>query len=121
MNWRPPNSRKVRVAILDSGFLTKGFRDVGCSTNDPFLLAAAKRQIKKGKSWVGGDPNDWSDAYGHGTHVARLLMQVATGAELYIAKVTQGEDIAFDDLHIIAEVLILVVTICVEILNKLTP
>ncbi|KAF5486221.1 hypothetical protein CGCF413_v013453 [Colletotrichum fructicola] len=70
--------RKVRIAILDSGV----------SRKDTLIKGAFQAGIIQGVWGPGGtDRKDYDDTYGHGTHVARLLLETAPLAELYIAKV----------------------------------
>lgn len=85
--------RPVRVAVLDSGV----------DMADPYLRGAARR-IKKIKNWTDSDPDNWTDTYGHGTHVARLLIRVAPAADIYIARVSTGKHIAPEKTGLIAEV-----------------
>ena len=60
-------------------------------------------RIKDCRGFV-NDPSDYKDSYGHGTHVVRLLLDMAPSAELYIAKVSDGRNIHATDLNCIAEV-----------------
>jgi len=91
-------SRKIRIAVIDSGvsktdIVIKRARDTnkirGCLNFSPGLKSS-----------------DWGDTVGHGTKVARLLMEVAPEAEVYIAKVTGQENdyVPGDQLYCIANV-----------------
>lgn len=82
MTWTgPPVRDKIRIAVLDSGV----------DDTDSMIRAAVRSlRIKKRMSFVGKD-NDHQDTYGHGTHVTRLLLQIAPAAEIYIAKICTGK------------------------------
>lgn len=58
------------------------------------------------RSWV-GDEHDCDDSCGHGTHVARILLDVAPHAELYIAKISNTLEIEHQDMLAIAKVRII--------------
>ena len=95
----PHLCEKVRIAIIDSGV----------SLSDPIIRSARQRgDIRSCRNFSPGnsDPKTWEDTVGHGTMVARLLMEVAPEAEIYIAKVTgDGEQhIPKDELFCIARV-----------------
>lgn len=89
--------RRIRVAIIDSGLGIPGRKP------DPIIRGARSRIIAK-KSWVGATAADCCDECGHGTHVAKQLLKVASHAELVIAKVSKTMRIPKSDLHCIAEV-----------------
>lgn len=72
-------SRRIKIAVLDTGI----------DESDKQIKAARiskKRPIREMISFVGGSTED---TYGHGTHVAALLMKVAPEADIYVAKVAQ--------------------------------
>ena len=84
--WQHTKGEGVKIAILDTGV----------DTTHPDLV----ENIKAGMNFTGGDPNDFMDRQGHGTHVAGIIagvdnnqgvVGVAPKAELYIAKVL-GDD-----------------------------
>lgn len=88
---------KIRVAVIDSGVREE----------DPEIMAAhAKKRIRKYRNFSGPDPNHCEDEVegGHGTMVARLLLDVAPAAELYIAKVSRQKSIPKKELYRIADV-----------------
>lgn len=85
--------RPVRIAVLDSGV----------DMSDPLVKGAAKR-IKEKRNWTDDDPENWTDTYGHGTHVARLLIRVAPAAEIYIARVSTAKEIRPEKTGLIAKV-----------------
>jgi subtilisin family serine protease len=69
----------VKIAVLDTGIDSK----------HPFINGAMKtRRIKAAKSFVNTNSST-EDTFGHGTHVAKLLLDVAPEAELYVAKVAE--------------------------------
>jgi subtilisin family serine protease len=83
---------RVKIAVLDTGInkedevfdllrtrITEDRRKQGGSlNNDP---------IQSIYNFIGGEDKD---SYGHGTHVAGLLMKVAPQADLYVAKIAHG-------------------------------
>lgn len=72
--------KRIRVAVLDSGIDQK----------DPMILGAIREgRINRTESRDFVNPKDQSlqDAHGHGTHVTRLLLNVAQAAEIYIGRV----------------------------------
>lgn len=87
--------RPVRVAILDSGV----------DMADACLRgAAAAKRIKAMRNWTDSDPDNWTDTYGHGTQVARLLIRVAPAADIYIARVSTGKHLVPEKTGLIAQV-----------------
>lgn len=85
--------RPVRVAILDSGV----------DMADPYVRGVVRR-IKVKRNWTNDDPDNWIDTYGHGTHVARLLIRVAPAADVYIARVSTGKHVTPERTGQIAQV-----------------
>ncbi|KAH8883152.1 subtilisin-like protein [Thozetella sp. PMI_491] len=78
-----PSQRKfepVRIAILDSGF----------DPENPLLrndMGQLDPRIKAAQSFVHQtEPDAFRDEIGHGTHALGLLLNIATCAEIYIAK-----------------------------------
>ncbi|KAL0936356.1 subtilisin-like protease [Colletotrichum truncatum] len=89
-----PQTRKVRIAILDSGIeLTPDHRD----------LYDLEPRISY-RSWVDKDP-EWRDDVGHGTHLAILLRKVAPNAAIYVARVFKKKPRGDASAQIIAEAL----------------
>ncbi|KAK5654613.1 hypothetical protein OQA88_7243 [Cercophora sp. LCS_1] len=89
-------NKRIRIAILDSGI----------ASNDTILRAARRRKdIQDCRNFGPGLPTDCEDRVGHGTMVARLLMQMAPNAHIFIAKVTSGGEkhIPKDGLYRIAK------------------
>ena len=85
--------RKLRIAVLDTGIDT-----------DAILFETALYNGRiKACSFV-GKPEEYHDSHGHGSHVARILLERAPAAELYIAKIAKGKNISADELHRIPEV-----------------
>lgn len=75
----------VRIAILDSGL----------DPENPFLVEDQQRvspRIKDARSFIyGTGPHDIRDEIGHGTHALGLLLKVAPGAEIYVARIARRE------------------------------
>lgn len=80
------NDWRIRIAILDTGIDENNgfFRGVRRSRN------LRDRPLKKIESFVEGP---LADSYGHGTNVAALILKIAPEADLYIAKISQGQEI----------------------------
>lgn len=88
-NDAPEDTRKVKIAVLDTGidatheYIKKNWKRPtlgagGCRLNDAgyldFLTTPPSTEIVE-------------DAFGHGTHVAGIILQLAPDAELYVARV----------------------------------
>jgi subtilisin family serine protease len=93
--WAPWRTEKIRIAIIDTGI----------DNDDDILIETALEcgRIKACRGFV-NDPDDHKDFHGHGTHVTRLLLEMAPSAELYIAKVSDSRSINATDLNRISEV-----------------
>lgn len=85
----------VRIAILDSGF----------DPENPLLMTENQQldpRIKGARSFVyQTESNHIRDEIGHGTHALGLLLQVATCAEIYVAKIAHQETLnrdTYDDI-----------------------
>ncbi|KAK2592385.1 hypothetical protein QQS21_009904 [Conoideocrella luteorostrata] len=77
-----PNSRPIRIAILDTGI------DVDKSFFRGIKMNREKRDspFREIKSFVG---DLGVDTYGHGTDVAASLLQMHPGADIYIGKISE--------------------------------
>jgi hypothetical protein len=80
------NDRKIRIAILDTGIneyhpFFKGVKATRRARDSPF----------KGMQSFIGDSNA-ADSFGHGTNVASLILRIAREANLYIAKISKGQE-----------------------------
>lgn len=84
---------KVRIAVLDTGI----------DTSDWMIKSAMKKNMVEARSWVGAR-GSFHDTYGHGTHVARLLIEMAPSAKLFVAKITDNKYLDPKDMWRIAEV-----------------
>lgn len=93
-DWAFWRQEKIRVAIIDTGI----------NDEDIIIDAATEDGRIKARRDFMDSTDDCKDYYGHGTHVARLLLTLAPQAELYIAKVSNGKSISPPDLFRIAEV-----------------
>jgi hypothetical protein len=82
----------IRIAVLDTGV----------DPTDVMVKAARSRIIDK-RSWV-GSPENCDDTYGHGTHVARLLLSMAPAAQIFVAKITDNKHVHPAEMSNIAEV-----------------
>lgn len=80
--------KKVRIAVLDTGI-----------NKTDTMIRSAKPRIKDERSWIGSI----KDTYGHGTHVIRILLQMAPAAEFYIAKISDGKTVEPENMARIAE------------------
>jgi hypothetical protein len=85
----------VRIAILDSGF----------DPENPLLMTEDHQldpRIKDARSFVHGTAqHEIRDEIGHGTHALGLLLNVATCAEIYIARIANRETLdrnTYDDI-----------------------
>ncbi|RSM19538.1 hypothetical protein CDV31_001698 [Fusarium ambrosium] len=74
-----PNERRpIKLAIIDSGI----------DLDNP-RIRARKEQIGDTRNWTSDKPDECDDGCGHGTHVTRLILEVAPAVKVYIAKVSQ--------------------------------
>jgi hypothetical protein len=74
---RGHSSSRVRIAILDTG----------CDDDSPFFHNSHNvSRLKNWKDYVGGS-EEWADSHGHGTHLASLVMEIATDADIYVARI----------------------------------
>lgn len=76
LNLAPKDA--IKIAILDSGL------DMSHS-----MIRARKRRVLNQKSFLSGN-NSTDDDHGHGTHIAKLVFEVAPHACVIIARVTKG-------------------------------
>ncbi|KAL6364393.1 hypothetical protein LRP88_01793 [Fusarium phalaenopsidis] len=74
----PSERRPIKLAIIDSGI----------DLDNP-RIRARKRQIGDTRNWTSDQPDECDDGCGHGTHVTRLILEVAPAVEVYVAKVSQ--------------------------------
>jgi hypothetical protein len=89
------SKEKVRIVVLDSGV----------DLNDSKIKFAIKfgRINDRSRSFV-GRPEDLQDTHGHGTHIAKLLLETAPCAEIFIGKICTGKMINDEFMPGIAEV-----------------
>ncbi|OCL14569.1 subtilisin-like protein [Glonium stellatum] len=85
-SYRKSPYDKVRIAILDTG-IEKSSR-----ATTPDEIRSHGNRIKAGKSFVANEPAWNQDSNGHGTHAAGLLLRVARGADIYIARILRGNE-----------------------------
>lgn len=89
-------SQKIRIAIIDSGAKKTDSRIAG---------ALRAGRIVTGRNFLPDEAaDDWDDFYGHGTHITGLLLNMAPEAELFIAKVTDGQRIDRERVNCIGQV-----------------
>jgi hypothetical protein len=82
---RKAKQPRVKIAVLDSGV---------DSMKDLLIKGAmSRKRIRKGWSPAGTSPEHFRDTYGHGTHVTRLLLEIAPLAEIYVAKVCEDKNL----------------------------
>ncbi|EFX04389.1 extracellular serine protease [Grosmannia clavigera kw1407] len=84
---------KIKIAVIDSG-IDKG----------DTIIAENMDRIKYRCGFVsdageGPRSGDCEDELGHGTHVTRLILEMAPEAELYVAKISDKKTIQSSDLH----------------------
>ncbi|KAM3433827.1 hypothetical protein NHJ13734_006291 [Beauveria thailandica] len=92
-------SRKVRVAVIDSGIST-GDSEIRIALRDSDIgLGLRDRRIAGLRNFCGTSVDDCEDYHGHGTTVAKILLEAAPQAEIYIAKVTNSSTVSDDELH----------------------
>ncbi|RTE80932.1 hypothetical protein BHE90_004563 [Fusarium euwallaceae] len=88
---------RVRIAILDTGINSDDLRSrldrVSAIRKNQNCPRNNRCPIKAIKSFIGDVTNSEGDSCerGHGTHVASILLRLAPDADLYIAKVSTGE------------------------------
>jgi subtilisin family serine protease len=75
---RRDTSRKIKVAVLDTG--------IAYEHPD---IAEQRARIVKDRDWTSSGIDD---EVGHGTHIAALLLKVAPAAHIYIAKVFKSAE-----------------------------
>lgn len=100
-HWAPWRMNPIRIAILDTGIDSK--EDLLVRT------ALESGRIKECCGFVidrDSDPEsvNFHDANGHGTHVARLVLNAAPSAEIFIAKISDQATVSSRNLHRIAKV-----------------
>ncbi|KAH7175282.1 peptidase S8/S53 domain-containing protein [Dactylonectria macrodidyma] len=95
-----PNTRPIRIAVLDTGF---------CDDNEDNILRHRHEKVLRhlSRNYVGNgnERGNYADTYGHGTHVVRLILQLAPRAEVVVLKVTEGVSLAGTTLQQIEEAL----------------
>ncbi|KAI1752133.1 hypothetical protein F4782DRAFT_530745 [Xylaria castorea] len=110
--------RRIRIAVLDTGMdrRNEDFRGLVDEINDTRkkqkLPRADRDPIKGIKSFVG---DDGVDEFGHGTHVAGLVLQTAPDADLYIAKISCGK--RFEDTEAVVQAIDWAIENEVDIIN----
>lgn len=84
------NVEPVRIAVLDSG----------CDPRNPLMVTkegCVDPRIKEMRSFIKNTAkDDIQDKSGHGTHVLGLLLNIATHADIYVAKIAHGETLNSD-------------------------
>ena len=88
----------VRIAILDSGFDPKNPLLIGEDQQLHPQIKGVQNFVPETESW------DIQDEIGHGTHALGLLLNVATCAEIYIARVANQETLGSNSYDVIAKV-----------------
>jgi hypothetical protein len=95
----PGDSRRVRVAVIDSG-IDMGHVDI--------QAAAVNGRIAKVCDWVDGrdgvEDEGVGDSSGHGTHIASVILDMAPNVDLYIARVTKGREVSHSQAENVAKV-----------------
>ncbi|ETS03821.1 subtilisin-like protein [Trichoderma reesei RUT C-30] len=80
---QPRGSRAgIRIAILDTG----------CNIDSAFFgVPPIQCRLKGWKDFVSGATH-WQDHHGHGTYLASLILQIASMADIYVARVASSSD-----------------------------
>lgn len=86
----PRTMPKVKIAILDTGV----------DYTHPRIQALKTRGVLVGhRGFVNAEEEDSEEATqdtdGHGTHITWLVSQVATRADIYIGKISEGKVVSF--------------------------
>lgn len=87
--------KPVRVAVIDTGFFIE--EPTMMSDGDYFLSGSdVSERVKDKQNFFSHndeepDPDDWKDRHGHGTLVARLVLQFAPRAEVVVAKISDSK------------------------------
>ncbi|KAM3549323.1 hypothetical protein ARSEF4850_008923 [Beauveria asiatica] len=90
---------KVRVAVIDSGIST-GDSEIRIALRDSDIGPGLRDgRIAGLRNFCGTSVDDCEDYHGHGTTVAKILLEAAPQAEIYIAKVTNSSTVSDDELH----------------------
>jgi subtilisin family serine protease len=106
--FQPMSEEPIKVAILDSGIDLNhpDFKHPRSKLKKDGNISPAKgeqTQVNRIRAWRnfcidrtdargGMDFEDVTDMDGHGTHVAGIILQLAPCAELYIARVCEGDE-----------------------------
>lgn len=88
-------NEKIRIAIIDSGVSTRD-KEI-----DKYI--SGKRIVGQRNFFRPGVDN-CEDFHGHGTTVAKIVLQVAPQAEVFVAKVTNSQSISDKELDNVREV-----------------
>jgi hypothetical protein len=80
-----PQKRSIRIAVLDTG--------IHVDEGDELLKSGQERIIMK-RNFISEDKQAYSDSYGHGTHVVRLLLRFTPFAEIVVAKVSESKNLS---------------------------
>ncbi|RSM01128.1 hypothetical protein CDV31_011492 [Fusarium ambrosium] len=79
---RLPPEQRLKVAILDSGI---NYQHLDFTNED-------RRRIKGRKSFIGGDVD--VDKFGHGTHIAAIILRLTKNVDLYIGQITDSDRVS---------------------------
>ncbi|KAI1463101.1 peptidase S8/S53 domain-containing protein [Daldinia caldariorum] len=96
-------NNNVRTGKLPEFRISVCIIDTGIDKSHPAIKGALREDRIQGyRSWVGNE-DDVHDNYGHGTHVADIILNASENVDLYIAKVADGLDIEPHGISKIAE------------------
>lgn len=82
----PVTQDRVRIAVLDTGV-------------DPNHPDMDTERIRSVRSWVNGknggeEDRQAGDEFGHGTHTAGILLDLAPDADIYVAQIATKEPVS---------------------------
>ncbi|KAI1806632.1 hypothetical protein F4811DRAFT_509771 [Daldinia bambusicola] len=98
-----PYKNNARTDKLPEFRISVCIIDTGIDKSHPAIRGALRSDRIQGcRSWVGNE-DDVHDNYGHGTHVADMILNASENVDLYIAKVADGPDIEPHGVNKIAE------------------
>ena len=90
----PYPGRRIRVAILDTGY------DADATFFQP---PSRRNRLRKWKDWVENSESP-QDSDGHGTHLVSLIMKIAPQADIYVSRVAKSPKSLYGSAEKVAQV-----------------